>query len=84
MMTLKEYLQKSKLTQSQFARIAGIHKTIVWHHISGRNLSLENAMKILEATQGEVGLSDLSANNGSPTPPAGGPEPDNGGHISTS
>ena len=61
-MDLKEYLWKYRLTQTQFAKRAGIKRTSVGSYIRNyRQPNASSALKIYKATNGEVSFREIFA-----------------------
>ncbi len=59
-MTLSEYLDKTKMTQTQFARRIGKAQTTVSGYCTGALIPPRaTALKIVEVTKGAVTLTDL-------------------------
>ena len=59
-MTLKEYLEKNRIKQADFAEITGLKQAMISLYINGqRRPSPETALKIEKATGGEVKAVDL-------------------------
>jgi len=70
-MNLQEYLQKEGVSPSAWAKKCGIAQPVITRFLSGkRGLSLTTAIRIQEATGGQVRIEDLvSANNGTNVEP---------------
>lgn len=59
-MRLSEYLANHQLNPEQFAQKVGVHPTTIYRLLSGATIpKRRNLMKIIEATGGEVDISDL-------------------------
>jgi len=59
-MKLDDYLVKNNLTQKEFAKTTGIHPVNLNKYIKGKKIpNISTALKIREATNGEVDISDL-------------------------
>ena len=59
-MRLSEYLAKKGLSPEQFAAIVGVHPTTIYRQLAGATIpKRQNLAKIIEATDGEVAISDL-------------------------
>ena len=61
-MKLRQYLIEAGLSQSEFARRAGIRQGQVWSVLQGRGLSVKNALKVERASLGSVRVEDLVGN----------------------
>lgn len=60
-MKLIEYLAKEKISASAWAKRVGIPQPVISRFIAGaRGLSLKTALRIQEATGGQVRVEDLS------------------------
>lgn len=60
-MTLKEYLEKYKISQRQFALKCGLDPIVINRYLNGkRKPSLVTAVKIHKFTKGEVSVFDLA------------------------
>ncbi|GAB6161931.1 hypothetical protein JCM12298_10900 [Desulfothermus naphthae] len=60
-MTLKEYLEKYKISQRQFALRCGLDPIVINRYVHGkRRPSLPMAVKIHKFTNGEVSVFDLA------------------------
>jgi len=60
-MTLQEYLEKERLSLSEFAKASSVPIATLSRFISGqRGLSLESAIKISDATGNKVAIVDLT------------------------
>lgn len=65
-MSLQEYLRKEGISPSAWAKTVGIPQPVISRFLSGeRGLSLATALRIQEATGGQVWVEDL-ANNANP------------------
>lgn len=63
-MTLQEYLEKHGITQAEFARRVGISDQTVCDFLAGRKaFSDETALKIEQATDGEIQFVDVKHPN---------------------
>lgn len=58
-MKLREYLEKKNLNIHTFAVMSDVHNTSICRVIAGLTPSLQTAVKIVEATKGEVDYKDL-------------------------
>jgi transcriptional regulator with XRE-family HTH domain len=59
-MRLSEYLAKNGMNPEQFAARVGVHPTTIYRLLSGATIpKRQNLKKIIEATKGEVDISDL-------------------------
>jgi len=59
-MKLKQYLKDNKIRMRDFAKIIGVHELTVLRLRDGEtNPSLQTALKIRDATEGQVGIEDL-------------------------
>jgi transcriptional regulator with XRE-family HTH domain len=59
-MRLSEYLANHQLSPEQFALKVGVHATTIYRLLSGATIpKRQNLKKIIEATEGEVDISDL-------------------------
>jgi transcriptional regulator with XRE-family HTH domain len=59
-MDIGAYLKKYKMTQKELAEKSGISPSAIQHYVSGLRLpTLPAAIKIVEATKGEVSYLDL-------------------------
>jgi predicted transcriptional regulator len=59
-MRLSEYLAKKEMNPEQFAARVGVHPTTIYRLLSGTTIpKRQNLTKIIEATGGEVDISDL-------------------------
>ena len=56
---LETYLKTGSLSQSEFARRAGIRQGQVWSVLQGGGLSLKNALKVHAASGGAIDLDEL-------------------------
>ncbi len=62
-MKLEEYLIKKKWTSALFAKLSGIPSPVIWRYLKkGVSLSLDSALLIEVATEGEVTAWDISRN----------------------
>lgn len=69
-MRLSEYLAKHQKTPEQFAARVGVHPTTIYRLLSGATIpKRQNLAKIIEATGGEVDITDLMAAVSSPAKP---------------
>ena len=65
-MKLEEYLIKKKWTSALFARLCGIPGPVMWKYLKrAGSLSLDSALLIEVATEGEVTAWDISRNGDS-------------------
>ena len=64
-MTIKEYIEKNKLTYREMGELCGVHYSAIYilalpkSHKSARKISLAIAQKIITATKGKVTIQDL-------------------------
>ena len=59
-MTLSDYLTAENLKPAQFAKVSGVSPSIIGRLLNGsRGVSLEVALRISEATGGNVRLNEL-------------------------
>jgi hypothetical protein len=59
-MRLSEFLAKHELNPEQFAAKVGVHPTTIYRLLSGATIPKRgNLKKIIAATGGEVGVTDL-------------------------
>ena len=59
-MNLKLWQLKNKVTDTQLSRLVGIHQSMICHYHAGRRRpSPEVALRIEEATGGEVTLREI-------------------------
>jgi DNA-binding transcriptional regulator YdaS (Cro superfamily) len=59
-MNIASYLEKHGLSQEQFAKKLGVSQGLIWQWINGRTkISPDRALRIEEATNGEVTREDL-------------------------
>ena len=59
-MTLKKFLQTTKVSISQFAKNTGIKESTLQTYVNKRSEpTVTNAIKIIDATHGAVELKDL-------------------------
>jgi predicted transcriptional regulator len=59
-MRLSEYLASHEMNPEQFAAKVGVHPTTIYRLLSGATIpKRQNLIKIIEATEGEVDISDL-------------------------
>lgn len=58
-MKLRQYLKSGGISQSEFARRAGIRQGQVWSVLQGKGLSLKNALKVHAASGGAIDLDEL-------------------------
>lgn len=63
-MTLKEYLETTRITQTDLARTVGVFRGTIHNIVTGRKApSIELALKIQDATDGAVTVRDLLPTN---------------------
>lgn len=61
-MTLAQYLERHGLSDAEFARKTGMHRTEVWNYRTGRRMPrADKAAAIEKATKGQVRARDLAA-----------------------
>lgn len=61
-MKLDDYLERHNLTQKEFAESTGIHPVNLNKYIKGKKIpNISTALKIREATKGEVDICDFTA-----------------------
>jgi len=59
-MKLPDYLSTNSLSPAKFARLSGLSKTAVTRYLNGeRKPDIVSLHKIIQATDGEVGLEDF-------------------------
>lgn len=59
-MRLSEFLAKNQMSPEQFAGRVGVHPTTIYRLLSGATIpKRQNLKRIIEATEGEVDISDL-------------------------
>lgn len=60
-MTLAKYLKKTGIAVPDFAKSIGVNKGTIYNYINGDRIpTLDIAMKIVEATNGQVAYEDLT------------------------
>lgn len=61
-MNLKDYLEKENISPSAWAKKVGISQPIISRFLAGgRGVSLATALRIQEATNGQVRVEDLAS-----------------------
>jgi len=58
-MRLDEYLKDNGIKKGHFQRSAGLDPTIIWRVAQGKGITLVNAKKIVDASNGKVTYEDL-------------------------
>lgn len=58
-MHIRSYLDKHQLSQGEFARRVGVTQGAVWQWLNGLEVSAKAAVKIEDATKGEINRADL-------------------------
>ena len=56
---LQQYLDETSMSQSEFARKAGIRQSQVWSVLQGKALTIKNAQKCIAASGGLLSFEDL-------------------------
>ena len=56
---LQQYLDEASMSQSEFARKAGIRQSQVWSVLQGKALTIKNAQKCIAASGGLLSFEDL-------------------------
>ena len=59
-MRLNEFLDKTAMPQAELARRAGVANNTIWAILQGRDCRISVAIKIYEATDGQVTPNDIA------------------------